>query len=158
MRRWTGSALAQVMACRGQSITWTNADLLSIWPLGTNFSEIWIEIQNFLSTKMHLNVSSAKWRPFCPGGDELTPVRKDDYWFILWCWNRNIRGELGQFHCCWWPGSLRRQVISNHGFDHTGQTGPKVSILRWIISITSMLRNDRRYKCAFILPRIYPAR
>ena len=48
-----------------------SAILLSIGPLGTNFSEILIKIQNVLFTKLHLNISSAKWRPFCPGGDEL---------------------------------------------------------------------------------------
>ena len=36
--------------------------------LGTNFSEILIKIQNFSFTKMHLKISSVKWRPFCPGG------------------------------------------------------------------------------------------
>ena len=29
-------------------------------------------MQNFSFTKTHLKVSSAKWRPFCPGGDELS--------------------------------------------------------------------------------------
>ena len=57
---------------RRQVIIWTNAGLLSIGPLGTKFSEILIKIQNFSLAKMHLNISSAKWRPFCPGGDELT--------------------------------------------------------------------------------------
>ena len=47
-----------------QAITWTNTDLLWMRPLGTNFSEIWIEIQKFSFTKMHLKMSSAKWRPF----------------------------------------------------------------------------------------------
>ena len=28
--------------------------------------------------KMHLKVSSAKWQPFCPGGDELIHVSKMD--------------------------------------------------------------------------------
>ena len=55
-----------------QAITWTNAHLLSIGSLRTNFSEIQIEIQSFSFKKMHLKMSSAKWRPFCPGGDELT--------------------------------------------------------------------------------------
>ena len=32
---------------RRQAITWTNADLLSIGPLGTYLSEIWIKIQSF---------------------------------------------------------------------------------------------------------------
>ena len=42
------------------------------WSLGTSFSEISMEIQNFLFMKMHLKTPSAKWQPFCPGGDELT--------------------------------------------------------------------------------------
>ena len=33
--------------------------------LGTNFSEISIEIQAFSFRKMHLKMSSAKWRLFC---------------------------------------------------------------------------------------------
>ena len=56
---------------RCQAITWTNANLLSIGPLETNFSEILIEILTFLFIKMHLNMSSVKWWPFC-SGDELT--------------------------------------------------------------------------------------
>ena len=36
-----------------------------------NFSEILIKIQDFSLMKMHLKMSSAKWWPFCPGGDEL---------------------------------------------------------------------------------------
>ena len=55
---------------RHQAIIETNAGLLSIEPFGTNFSEIVIKIQNFSFTKIHLNISPAKWRPFCPGGDE----------------------------------------------------------------------------------------
>ena len=55
-----------------QAIILTNAGLLSIRPLGTNFSEILITIQNFSFMKMHLKISSVKWRPFCPEGYELT--------------------------------------------------------------------------------------
>ena len=71
IRQWIGSALVQIMACR-QAITWANTGLLSIGILGRNFSEILIKIQNFSFTKMHLKISSAKWRPFCPGVDELS--------------------------------------------------------------------------------------
>ena len=46
---------------RRQAIIWTNAGILLIWPLGTNFSEILIGIQTFSFMKM----SSVKWRPFC---------------------------------------------------------------------------------------------
>ena len=52
---------------RRQAIIWNNAGLLLIEPLGTNFSEILIEIHAFSFKKMHLNMSSAKWRPFCLG-------------------------------------------------------------------------------------------
>ena len=44
-----------------------NAGLLLIGPLGTKFSEIVIEIRIFSFKKMGLNVSSAKWWPFCLG-------------------------------------------------------------------------------------------
>ena len=56
---------------RSQAITWTSAGILLIGPLGTNFSEILIEIPKFSFKKMHLKVSSGKWRPFCFGLNEL---------------------------------------------------------------------------------------
>ena len=57
---------------RRQAIIWTNAGILLIGPLGTNFSEIFIEIQAFSFKKMHLKISSANWRPFCLGLSVLT--------------------------------------------------------------------------------------
>ena len=60
---------------RRQAIIWTNASLLSIGRLGPNFSVILIKIQKFSFTKIHLKISSAKWHPFCPGGDELIVTR-----------------------------------------------------------------------------------
>ena len=58
---------------RRQAIIWTNAGILLIRPLGTNFNEMWIEILAFSFMKMRLKVSSAKWRPFCFGLNELRP-------------------------------------------------------------------------------------
>ena len=55
-----------------QAIIWTNARILLIRPLGTNFSEIIIRIQTFSFKKMHLKVSSEKWRPFWFGLSVLT--------------------------------------------------------------------------------------
>ena len=49
---------------RRQAIIWTNAGILLFVPNGTNFSEILIGIQAFSYKKMHLKMSSAKWRPF----------------------------------------------------------------------------------------------
>ena len=59
---------------RRQAIIWTNAGILLIGPLGTNFSEILIGTQTFPFKKMHLKMSSAKWRPYCLGLNELIPV------------------------------------------------------------------------------------
>ena len=50
---------------RRQAIIWTNAGILFIGSLGTNFSEILIAILTSSFKKMHLRVSSGKWRPFC---------------------------------------------------------------------------------------------
>ena len=63
------------MACRlvgAKPFIWTNVGTLLIGPLGTNFSEIIIWIQTFSFKKMPLKMSSAKWRPFCLGLNELT--------------------------------------------------------------------------------------
>ena len=49
---------------RRRAIIWTNDGILLIWPLVPNFSEILIEIHSFSFKKMHLKMSSAKWRPF----------------------------------------------------------------------------------------------
>ena len=57
---------------RCQAIIRTNAGILLIRPLGTNLSEILIEILIFSFKKMRLKVSSAKRRPFCPGLNVLT--------------------------------------------------------------------------------------
>ena len=57
---------------RRQAIIWTNAGILLIGPIGTNFSGNLTEILTFSFTKMRLKVSSAKWRPFCLGLNVLS--------------------------------------------------------------------------------------
>ena len=52
---------------RRQAIIWTNAGILLIGPLRTNISNILIEFQTFSFKKMHLKISSEKWRLFCLG-------------------------------------------------------------------------------------------
>ena len=56
---------------RCQAIIWTNAGILLIGTLGTNFSEILSEIHTFSFKKIRLKTSSAKWRPFCLDLNEL---------------------------------------------------------------------------------------
>ena len=52
---------------RRQAIILTNAGILLIWRLGINFSEMFIKIHTFLFEKMHLKMTSAKWRPIYLG-------------------------------------------------------------------------------------------
>ena len=56
---------------RRQAIIWTNDGILLFRTLGTNFSEILSEIHSFSFKKMHLKMSSAKWRLFLLGLNEL---------------------------------------------------------------------------------------
>ena len=88
---------------RRQAIIRANAEILLIEPLGTNFSEILIETHTFSFKKIRLKMSPGKRQPFCLGLNVLTPL-------LL---SMNIPGDLGQYHGCWCPGSLRRQVISS---------------------------------------------
>ena len=57
---------------RRQAIIWTNDGILLIRTLGTNFSEILIQIHTFSNKKMHLKMSSGKCWPFCLGLNVLT--------------------------------------------------------------------------------------
>ena len=50
---------------RRQAIIWTNVGIVLYGPLGTNFSEILIEIHTFSFKKMHMKMSPGKWRPYC---------------------------------------------------------------------------------------------
>ena len=63
--------------CLRQAIIWTNAGTLLIGPWGTNFGEILIGTRAFSFKKLHLKTSSAKWRLFCLGLNELTLVMLD---------------------------------------------------------------------------------
>ena len=74
---------------RRQAIIWTNAGILLIGPLETNFSEILIEILTLSFKKMRLKVSSAKRRPFCLGLNVLSTLRvvcKVDSLAFCVCW------------------------------------------------------------------------
>ena len=75
---------------RRQAIIWTNAEILLIGPLGTNFSEILIEIPTFSFKKLRLRVSSAKWRPFCLGLNVLMPERLPGINGFLTQWVSNV--------------------------------------------------------------------
>ena len=75
---------------RRQAIIRTNAGILLIRPLGTNFSEFLVEILIFSLKKMHLKISSGKWRPFCLGLNVLTHWPLRDVEVILQLYFENI--------------------------------------------------------------------
>ena len=96
---------------RSQAIMWTSGGILLIGPSGLNLCEILIEIYTFSFKKMHLKMSSGKWRPFCLGLKVLTLlVLKLEYfgnsksipWLLMpwlfvspshqqqWCWLYSI--------------------------------------------------------------------
>ena len=86
---------------RRQAIIWNNAGNLLIGPLGTNFSEILIEIPTFSLTKIRLKMSSAKWRLFCLGlnvliGHVITYLAMLPALVISrrgqWQWNSHVMG------------------------------------------------------------------
>ena len=67
---------------RRQAIIWTNAGILLTGHLGTKFSEILIKIYTFSFKKMHMKISSGKWRPFCLGLNVLTEIYLIYYHFL----------------------------------------------------------------------------
>ena len=93
---------------RRQAIIWTNAGILLIGPLRTNFSEILIEILTFSFKKMRLKVSSAKRRPFCLG---LNVLSGSYLWWlcVMVCLLLSQVGLLQLVICC---GHLAGHVSS----------------------------------------------
>ena len=83
-----------------QAIIWTNAGILLIQTFGTNSSEILNAIHIFSFKKMHLQMSSAKWRLFRLGLNELTDVSLEQYCggfgenkFNITSWNEGLEAR-----------------------------------------------------------------
>ena len=113
---------------RRQAIIWTNDGILLIRTLGTNFNEILSEIRSFSFKKMHLRMSSAKWRLFCLGLNELMIVVAETIW------QGNGRASMGPLSLTAIPviRTQKRQYI-RHFFLRCNY----VSIFIYIITLTS---------------------
>ena len=96
-----------------QAIIWTNAVILLIRPLGTNFNEILVEILTFSFMKMCLKVSSVKWRPFCLGLNVLKvqysqwcnhkiSMKRVKMRYSQWCKLRNVAPNADSPRWKWW--------------------------------------------------------
>ena len=104
---------------RRQAIIWTNTGILLIGPLGTNFSEISIEIDIFPFKKMHLKISSGNWQPSCLGLKVLKCIQSTKHMLhVLLCF---VVGQNWLFypyslwlpHCHW--GSTHETNLRNMG-------------------------------------------
>ena len=88
---------------RHQAINWTNAGILSIGTLGANFSENVILIHISSLKKMHLKMSSGKWRPFsrpqCVKGYILTAMQGATSWMCKFV-RRNMANVFTDMITC----------------------------------------------------------
>ena len=85
-----------------QAIIWTNAGILLIRTLGTKFSEILSEMHTFSFTKMHLKMSSVKWRPFCLSLNVLRSIfDKNFQTWLLREWHLTASPSEAMFENFW---------------------------------------------------------
>ena len=77
---------------RRQAIIRTNARILLIGPLGTNFNEILIEIHKFPFKKIHFKMLSGKWRPYCL---DLNALIEKSYLndFLVVSWVMSVKNQ-----------------------------------------------------------------
>ena len=93
---------------RRQAIIWTNAGILSIGALGTNLSEIVIDIHRVSFMKMHLKMSPGKWHHFVSASMSLYNTTFPTMWYyttitkafhetllLAWCYSVFVHLE----HC-----------------------------------------------------------
>ena len=83
---------------RRQAIIWTNAGILLVRTLGTNFSDILGKIHSFSFKKMHYKMSSAKGRLFSLGLNELRNMHPTLSWWrhdvgMLYAWLALCKGN-----------------------------------------------------------------
>ena len=125
---------------RRQAIIWTKAEILLVWPLGTNFSGILIEIQTFWFKEMHLNLSSAKRRLFRLGLNVLSTF----YRMIAWALAMILHSGECYYPSQCWPDLCRhhlttmssRQRDTTHAHIHIQQwtsTGQACGGHYWIL-------------------------
>ena len=87
------------MACQRQAITWTNAGILLIGRLGTNFNEILIEIHIISFKKIHFKMLSGKWWPSCLGLNALMELSSIMIYGVTYSniYSYNVWAKLGHY-------------------------------------------------------------
>ena len=113
MRRWTRSAMVQVMAC----------PLFGVKPLPEPMlTYCQLDPKEQTSVKFE-----SKYKIFRSRQSIWKCRQRNGRHFVLcgmsqplWFWDRNILGQLVQYHGCWCPDSLRRHGIGSHNIDCVG--------------------------------------
>ena len=111
---------------RRQAIIWTSAGILLIGPLETNFIEIPIVIQTFLFKKMHLKMSSAKWRPFCLGLNVLT--------WLGWVTHSCVNEQQFQMHFIQCKYQVLIKTYHWDFFLHAKSTMSQHWFIKWLVA------------------------
>ena len=125
---------------RRQAIIWTNAGILLIGPLGTNFSEILIVIQTFSFKKLHFKTSSANWRLFCLGPNELICIN------MKWI-HKNCRRYRADTECGRADGQTEIVSISWRHYEKVYDSAMFWSVIFMAIQQIEILANMHRVIC-----------
>ena len=130
---------------RRQAIVWTNAGILLIGPLATNFNEILIEIHTFSFKKMHSKISSGKWRLFCLGLNVLNITRWLSGISVNQCSTCNCNQEI--WYSCPWTSTIFHSPLI-----------PKLDPPRQVCRTTRWFSEDYQLKvgCANLLSNHVP--
>ena len=77
-----------------QAIIWTSTGLLSIWPSGTNFSEIWIKIPRF-------SIKKCIWKCCLQNGSHFEPATMWLQPMLVWYWSSlgSLCHDYWDFYC-----------------------------------------------------------
>ena len=130
-----------------------------IWPQGTNFNEILIDIHRFSVKKLHLKISSAKLRLFRLGLHELnTPIQfwwstryvYNSFYHHHQIWNINLSHCCHIFHGCV-PGVVDESAYVVCSY---------ISRESWVLSISlvcilEMCANNRVYYGLRVVSFVY---
>ena len=118
---------------RRQAIIWTNAGILLISPLGTNFNAILFEIHTFSFKKIHLKMSSGKWRPICLGLNVLREITSPVYHFTFKLLCHVALPHITKF--CNWRGKILYSRVFLMDAWFIDQTDPSFCCLQILLSV-----------------------
>ena len=123
MCQWIGSALVQIMACRlfgDKPLSKPVLGFLSKGLLGTNFTEIWIEIQNFYSRK-------CIWKRHLRNSDHLSRER-----WVNTDWIASQQSIYYLLQTVGWRAEISMSLPTKTRLDRAKHTIAKITA-RWFI-------------------------